>query len=97
MDIFDIDGGTDDGVQLLKTALAAVVPAGPDTTHVYFSGTALDRMGAQGGQWFSFRFGTSRWWWLQNSRRGIRRESNPCDGSGRRCNRQRELQQHRPT
>ena len=27
MDIFDIDGGTDDGVQLLKTALAAVVPA----------------------------------------------------------------------
>jgi RimJ/RimL family protein N-acetyltransferase len=28
MDIFDIDGGTDDGVQLLKTALAAVVPAG---------------------------------------------------------------------
>jgi hypothetical protein len=23
MDIFDIDGGTDDGVQLLKTALAA--------------------------------------------------------------------------
>jgi RimJ/RimL family protein N-acetyltransferase len=28
MDIFDIDGGTDDGVQLLKTALPAVVPAG---------------------------------------------------------------------
>lgn len=28
MDIFDIDGGIDDGVQLLKTALAAVVPAG---------------------------------------------------------------------
>ena len=27
MDIFDIDGGTDGGVQLLKTALAAVVPA----------------------------------------------------------------------
>jgi hypothetical protein len=27
MDIFDIDDGTDDGVQLLKTALAAVVPA----------------------------------------------------------------------
>jgi DNA replication protein DnaC len=24
MDIFDIDGGIDDGVQLLKTALAAV-------------------------------------------------------------------------
>ena len=28
MDIFDIDGGIEDGVQLLKTALAAVVPAG---------------------------------------------------------------------
>jgi RimJ/RimL family protein N-acetyltransferase len=28
MDIFDIDGGTADGVQLLKTALPAVVPAG---------------------------------------------------------------------
>jgi hypothetical protein len=28
MDIFDIDGGTDDGVQLLETALPAVVPAG---------------------------------------------------------------------
>lgn len=28
MDIFDIDGGIDDGVQLLKTALATVVPAG---------------------------------------------------------------------
>ena len=28
MDIFDIDDGIDDGVQLLKTALAAVVPAG---------------------------------------------------------------------
>ncbi len=28
MDIFDIDGDTDDGVQLLKAALPAVVPAG---------------------------------------------------------------------
>ena len=28
MDIFDIDGGTGDGVQLLKAALPAVVPAG---------------------------------------------------------------------
>jgi RimJ/RimL family protein N-acetyltransferase len=28
MDIFDIDGDADDGVRLLKTALAAVVPAG---------------------------------------------------------------------
>jgi RimJ/RimL family protein N-acetyltransferase len=28
MDIFDIDGDTDDGVRLLKTALPAVVPAG---------------------------------------------------------------------
>jgi len=28
MDIFDIDGETDDGVRLLKTALSAVVPAG---------------------------------------------------------------------
>jgi len=28
MDIFDIDGDLDDGVRLLKTALAAVVPAG---------------------------------------------------------------------
>ena len=28
MDIFDIDGATDDGVRLLKTALPAVVPAG---------------------------------------------------------------------
>jgi RimJ/RimL family protein N-acetyltransferase len=28
MDIFDIDGGTGDGVRLLKTALRAVVPAG---------------------------------------------------------------------
>jgi hypothetical protein len=27
MDIFDIDGSTEDGVQLLKTALPAVVPA----------------------------------------------------------------------
>jgi hypothetical protein len=28
MDIFDIDSGTDDGVQLLNTALPAVIPAG---------------------------------------------------------------------
>jgi RimJ/RimL family protein N-acetyltransferase len=28
MDIFDVDGDTDDGVRLLKTALPAVVPAG---------------------------------------------------------------------
>jgi RimJ/RimL family protein N-acetyltransferase len=28
MDIFDIDGDTDDGVRLLKTALSSVVPAG---------------------------------------------------------------------
>jgi RimJ/RimL family protein N-acetyltransferase len=28
MDIFDVDGATDDGVRLLKTALPAVVPAG---------------------------------------------------------------------
>ena len=27
MDIFDMDGGAEDGVQVLKTALPAVVPA----------------------------------------------------------------------
>lgn len=43
--------------------VAAVVPVDDQTTHVYLSGRDLDRMNAQGGQWFSFRFGTRRWWW----------------------------------
>ncbi len=40
-----------------------VVPIDDDTVHVYVSGRNLDRLGAQGGQWFSWRFGTRRWWW----------------------------------
>ena len=43
--------------------VAAVVPVDHETAHVYLSGRDLDRMGASGGQWFSFRFGTRRWWW----------------------------------
>jgi predicted ferric reductase len=43
--------------------VAAVVPVTSDVAHVYVTGRDLDRLGAQGGQWFSFRFGTRRWWW----------------------------------
>jgi predicted ferric reductase len=52
-------------VQSLRHSLriAAVVPVTDDVAHVYVTGRDLDRLGAQGGQWFSFRFGTRRWWW----------------------------------
>lgn len=52
-------------VQSLRHNLrvAMVVPADDETTHVIISGRNLDRLGAQGGQWFSFRFGTRQWWW----------------------------------
>ncbi len=43
--------------------VAAVVPVDADTAHVYIMGRDLERLGAQGGQWFSFRFGSRRWWW----------------------------------
>jgi RimJ/RimL family protein N-acetyltransferase len=58
MDIFDIDGDTDDGVRLLKTALPAVVPAGATPPeygrflpadwrdHQHTRQAAGDRMGA---------------------------------------------------
>ena len=60
MDIFDIDGDTDDGVRLLKTAQAAVVPAGAAPPqygrflpadwrdHQHTRQAAEDRMGALG-------------------------------------------------
>jgi predicted ferric reductase len=34
-----------------------------DTVHVHMTGRHLDGLHAEGGQWFSFRFGTRRWWW----------------------------------
>lgn len=33
------------------------------TVHVHMSGRHLDRLRAQGGQWFTWRFGTRSWWW----------------------------------
>lgn len=41
----------------------AVVPVDAETAHVYISGRGFDALGAQGGQWFSWRFGTRNWWW----------------------------------
>lgn len=34
-----------------------------DAVHVHLRGRDLERLNAAGGQWFSFRFGTRRWWW----------------------------------
>ncbi len=41
----------------------AVERADDDAVHVHLTGRHLDRLNAAGGQWFSFRFGTRRWWW----------------------------------
>lgn len=41
----------------------AVVPVDADTAHVYVTGRNFDRLKAQGGQWFTWRFGTRAWWW----------------------------------
>lgn len=41
----------------------AVVPAEHDTVHVYIGGRKFNRLNAEGGQWFSWRFGTRNWWW----------------------------------
>ncbi len=43
--------------------VSAVVRVDASTSHVFVSGRRLDRLGAQGGQWFTWRFGTRRWWW----------------------------------
>lgn len=43
--------------------VAAVVPVDAATVHVYLAGKQLERLAAHGGQWFSWRFGTRRWWW----------------------------------
>jgi predicted ferric reductase len=43
--------------------VVAVVPAEHDTVHVYIGGRNLRRLKAEGGQWFSWRFGTRNWWW----------------------------------
>ena len=43
--------------------VAAVEQVDHETVHVHLAGRDLHRMGAQGGQWMSFRFGTRRWWW----------------------------------
>lgn len=43
--------------------VARVEPVDHETVHVHLTGRDLHRMGAQGGQWMSFRFGTRRWWW----------------------------------
>ena len=43
--------------------VAGVEVVDSTTSHVYVSGRNLDRLGAQGGQWFSFRFGTRHWCW----------------------------------
>ena len=43
--------------------VAGVQRVDHETVHVYLSGRRLDRLGARGGQWLSFRFGTRRWWW----------------------------------
>ena len=43
--------------------VAAVVPIDHESAHVYISGRNFDALQAQGGQWFTFRFGTRSWWW----------------------------------
>lgn len=40
-----------------------VVREGDDLVSVYISGRNLARLGAQGGQFFSWRFLTRHWWW----------------------------------
>ncbi|WP_341925026.1 ferredoxin reductase family protein [Nocardioides psychrotolerans] len=43
--------------------VAAVVQEGPDVVSIVVSGTDLDRLGAQPGQFFRWRFLTARGWW----------------------------------
>jgi predicted ferric reductase len=52
-------------VQSLRHDLrvAAVEPVDADTVHVHLVGRRLEALEAQGGQWFSWRFGNRRWWW----------------------------------
>lgn len=46
-----------------RARVQAVVPIDDETAHVYVSGRRFDALGAQGGQWLSWRFGTRQWWW----------------------------------
>ena len=46
-----------------RLTVRSVERADHDAVHVHFRGHDLDRLRAAGGQWFSFRFGTRRWWW----------------------------------
>lgn len=46
-----------------RARVEAVVPIDADHAHVYIAGRNLDRLQAQGGQWFTWRFGTRSWWW----------------------------------
>ena len=43
--------------------VASVERVDDQTVHVHLRGRALSRLGAQGGQWFTWRFGTRAWWW----------------------------------
>lgn len=46
-----------------RLRVSAVVPVDATTTHVFISGRRLDLLNARGGQWFTWRFATRRWWW----------------------------------
>lgn len=49
-----------------RLVVRRVVPMGPDTVSIEFSGRRLGELGAQGGQYFHWRFLARGLWWAQH-------------------------------